>query len=150
MGSKLSSGIKLSNDEMKTMNIFVNVTKISPKDCIIDKRLERVIFVVSKGFVGTAIGRQGTNIKKLKSVLARDIEIVEDDENPEIFIKNALVPAKIEKVAVVNRKNKSTLAFVTVKKGYRGLAIGKDGRNIERARILARRHFNIENVIITD
>ena len=150
MGYKLSSGIKLSNDEMKTMNIFVSVTKISPKDCIIDKRLERVIFVVGRGFVGTAIGRQGANIKRLKSVLARDIEIVENDEKPERFIKNALVPAKIEKVAVVKRKDKPTLAFVTVKRGQRGLAIGKEGRNIERARILAKRHFNIENVIITE
>lgn len=135
---------------MKTMNLFVNVTKISPKDCIIDKRLERVIFLVSRGSVGTAIGRSGLNIKKLKEALGKDVEIVEDDENPERFIKNALIPAAIEKVTVVKRKEKSTLAFVTVKRGQRGLAIGKDGRNIERARVLARRHFDIENVIISD
>jgi N utilization substance protein A len=135
---------------MKTMSIFVNITKISPKDCIIDKDLDRVIFVVRQGFVGTAIGRNGTNVKKLRSILGKDIEVVEDNENPEKFIKNALIPAKIEKVSVVKRKNKPTLAFVTVKRGDRGLAIGKDGRNIERARVLARRHFDIENVIITD
>jgi len=135
---------------MKTMNLFVSVTKISPKDCIIDRRLERVIFLVSRGSVGTAIGRSGLNIKKLKEALGKDVEIVEDDENPERFIKNALIPATIEKVTVVKRKEKSTLAFVTVKRGQRGLAIGKDGRNIERARVLARRHFDIENVIISD
>ena len=135
---------------MKTMNLFVSVTKVSPKDCIIDKRLERVIFLVARGSVGTAIGRSGLNIKKLKQVLGKDVEIVEDDENPERFIKNALNPATIEKVTVVRRKNKSNLAFVTVKRGQRGLAIGKDGRNIERARVLARRHFDIENVIISD
>ncbi|MFW9922542.1 MAG: NusA-like transcription termination signal-binding factor [Candidatus Thorarchaeota archaeon] len=147
---KLSSGIKLSNDEMKTMNIFVTVTQISPKDCILDKRLERVIFLVRRGSVGTVIGKNGMNVKKLRSILGKDIEVVEDDESPEKFIKNSLVPARIEKVTVVERKDKPTLAFVTVKKGERGLAIGKDGRNIERARILAKRHFNIENVIIAD
>lgn len=135
---------------MKTINLFVSVTKVSPKDCIIDKRLERIIFLVARGSVGTAIGRSGLNIKKLKQVLGKDVEIVEDDENPERFIKNALNPATIEKVTVVHRKNKSNLAFVTVKKGQRGLAIGKEGRNIERARVLARRHFDIENVIISD
>lgn len=147
---KLSSAIKLSNDEMITMNIFVNVTKISPKDCIIDKKLERVIFLVARGLVGTVIGKNGVNVKKLKSVLGKDVEIVEDDENPEKFIKNALTPAKVDKVSVVQRKNKPTLAFVTVKRTERGLAIGKDGRNIERARVLARRHFEIDNIIITD
>lgn len=147
---KLSSGIKLSIDEMKTMNIFVRVTKISPKDCIIDKKLDRIIFVVNQGSVGTAIGRRGSNVKKLKRTLSKDIEIVEDDEKPENFIKNALVPASVEKVTVVRRKNKDDLAFVTIKRGQRGLAIGKNGRNIERARLLAKRHFDIENVIISD
>ena len=148
--ANLSSGIKLNIDEMKTMNVFENITKVSPKDCIIDKKLDRIIFLVARGFVGTAIGKSGIHIKKLKTTFQRDIEIIEDDENPERFIKNALTPATIEKVVVVKRKNKPDLAFVTVKRGERGLAIGKEGRNIERARILARRHLNIENVIISD
>jgi len=132
------------------MNIFVNITKVSPKDCIIDRKMDRIIFVVKRGTIGTAIGRQGINVKKLKSALAKDIEIIEDDERPEVFIKNALVPASVEKVVVVRRKNKPDLAFVTIKQGQRGLAIGKDGRNIERARLLAKRHFDIENVILSD
>lgn len=147
---KLSRGIKLSIDEMKTINVFISVTKISPKDCIIDKKLDRIIFLVGRGAVGPAIGRQGLHIKKLKSILAKDIEIVEDDEKPERFIKNSLVPAIVEKVVVVRRKDKHDLAFVTIKRGQRGLAIGKEGRNIERARLLAKRHFDIENIIISD
>ncbi|NHJ87858.1 MAG: NusA-like transcription termination signal-binding factor [Asgard group archaeon] len=140
----------MSIDEMKTMNIFVSVTQISPKDCIIDKKLDRIIFVVRRGSVGSAIGKRGINIKKLKSMLVKDIEIVEDDETPESFIKNSLMPATVEKVVIVRRKEKPDLAFVTIKKGERGLAIGKDGRNIERARLLAKRHFDIENVIISN
>ena len=135
---------------MKMMSIFSNVTKISARDCIIDKKLGRIIFVVGKGNVGSAIGRSGVNVKKLKSMLARDIEIIEDDEKPENFIKNSLVPASVVKVVVVRRKDKPDLAFVTIKQGQRGLAIGKEGRNIERARLLAKRHFDIENVIISD
>ncbi len=147
---KLSSSIKLNIDEMKTMNVFENITKVSPKDCIIDKKLDRIIFLVRRGSVGSAIGRSGIHVKRLKTSLGRDIEIIEDDEQPERFIKNALTPATIEKVVVVKRKNKPDLAFVTVRRGERGLAIGKEGRNIERARMLARRHFNIENVIINN
>ena len=147
---KLSSGIKLNIDEMKTMNVFENITKVSPKDCIIDKKLDRIIFLVRRGSVGSAIGKSGIHVKRLKTSLGRDIEIIEDDEQPERFIKNALTPATIEKVVVVKRKNKPDLAFVTVRRGERGLAIGKEGRNIERARVLARRHFNIENVIINN
>ncbi len=135
---------------MKTMDIFSSITRISPKDCIIDKKLDRIIFLVKRGYVGNAIGRNGIHIKKLKNVFGKDIEIVEDDDQPERFIQNALVPASIEKVAVVRRKDKPTLAFVTVKRDQRGLAIGKEGRNIERAKVLAKRHFDIENIILSD
>ncbi len=135
---------------MKTMDIFSSITRISPKDCIIDKKLDRIIFLVKRGYVGNAIGRNGIHIKKLKNVFGKDIEIVEDDDQPERFIQNALVPALIEKVAVVRRKDKPTLAFVTVKRDQRGLAIGKEGRNIERAKVLAKRHFDIENIILSD
>ncbi|MBD3190950.1 MAG: NusA-like transcription termination signal-binding factor [Candidatus Heimdallarchaeota archaeon] len=149
MWIKLSaSGIKLSVEQMKTMRIFEGVTKVSPLDCIIDKKLDRIIFLVKRGTVGMAIGRNGTNIKKLKSIFGKDVDIVENDEEPERLIKNALGPAKVLKVDVVDRKRKGKIAFVKVSRDERGLAIGKDGRNIERARVIAKRHFDIENVII--
>jgi N utilization substance protein A len=137
-------------DEMSTISVFTGITKVTPKDCVIDKKLDRIIFVVKRGMVGSAIGRNGSNIKKLKSVLGKDIEIVEDNEDPKKFIKNALSPATVTKVTIVRRKTKPTIAFASVQRGERGLAIGKDGKNIERARILAKRHFDIENVIISD
>ncbi|MEA2071084.1 MAG: NusA-like transcription termination signal-binding factor [Asgard group archaeon] len=146
----LSSNIKLTLDEMKTMKIFLSVTNVNPIDCVIDKKLDRIIFVVKRGQVGSAIGRNGAHVKKLRSILGKDIDIVENDEDPKRFIKNALIPAKIENVKIVKRKNKPKLAFIKVSRDQRGLAIGKDGRNIERARILARRHFDIENIIISD
>lgn len=149
MWIKLSaSGIKLSVEQMKTMRIFESVTKVSPLDCIIDKKLDRIIFLVKRGTVGMAIGRNGTHIKKLKSIFGKDVDIVENDEEPERLIKNALGPAKVLKVDVVDRKRKGKIAFVKVSRDERGLAIGKDGRNIERARVIAKRHFDIENVII--
>jgi len=70
---KLSSGIKLNIDEMKTMNVFENITRVSPKDCIIDKKLDRIIFLVGRGSVGSAIGRSGIHVKKLKTSLGRDM-----------------------------------------------------------------------------
>jgi N utilization substance protein A len=38
--------------------------------------------------------------------------------------------------------------MVTVNEKDRGIAIGKNGKNVARARLLARRHYNIEDVII--
>jgi N utilization substance protein A len=146
----LSSDIKISLAEMKTMRLFEGVTKISPKDCVIDKDFDRVIFIVRKGTIGRAVGRNGSNIKKLKQKLGKDVDLVENDESPERFIKNSLMPAKIQDVSIVKKRDGDKLAFAEVNRKDKGLAIGKDGRNIHRARLLAKRYFDIENVILSD
>jgi N utilization substance protein A len=51
-------------------------------------------------------------------------------------------------VKIIEHRDGSMVASVTVKTEDRGIAIGKDGRNVARARILARRHFDLDNVVI--
>jgi N utilization substance protein A len=41
------------------------------------------------------------------------------------------------------------VAYVEVPEGDRGVAIGADGRKIETARQLARRHYDIDDIQLT-
>jgi len=41
------------------------------------------------------------------------------------------------------------VAYVEIPEGDRGVAIGADGRNIETARRLARRHHDIDDIQLT-
>ena len=76
------------------------------------------------------------------------VGLVEIAETAEEFVKKALAPARVEQVKLVHHKNGNTIATVTVKQADRGIAIGREGRNIARARILAKRHFDVTNVTI--
>jgi N utilization substance protein A len=69
-------------------------------------------------------------------------------ETAEDFVKSALAPARVERVKIVEHKDGSLVASVTVKAEDRGVAIGREGRNVARARILVRRHFDLDNVVI--
>jgi N utilization substance protein A len=69
-------------------------------------------------------------------------------ESPEEFVKSALAPARVEQIKLMERRDGTVVASVTVKSEDRGIAIGRDGRNVARARILAKRHFNLDNVVI--
>ena len=145
----MSSGIKFTSNEMRFIALFESITGATVKDCIIDESLNRIIFIVKGGQLGIAIGKRGKNIHLLEKMTGKKHEIIEHSENPAQFIKNALKPAKVKEIRITERPNGKTIAVVSVNQKDKGVAIGKNGRNAERIRFLAKRYFQIQNVSIT-
>lgn len=145
----MTSGIKITSKEMRYISLFESITGANVKDCIVDEEQSRVIFVVKEGEIGMAIGRGGRNIHTLERMTGKKHEIIEYSERPAQFIKNALKPAMVKEVRITERPNGKTMAVVTVNPKDKGVAIGKNGKNAERLRFLAKRYFEIENVSIT-
>ncbi len=145
----MTSGIKFTSKEMRYISLFESITGASVKDCIVNEEQNRVIFVVSEGQIGMAIGRSGRNIHTLERMTGKKHEIIEYSEEPVQFIKNALKPAMVKEVRITETPNGKTIAVVAVNPKDKGVAIGKNGRNAERLRFLAKRYFQIEKVSIT-
>ncbi len=145
----MSSGIRFTSREMRYIALFESITSATVKDCIIDDTLNRIIFVIKEGDVGVAIGKRGKNIHLLEKMTGKKHEIVEHSESPAQFIKNALKPAQVKEIRITQRPNGKTIAVVSVNPRDKGVAIGKNGRNAERIRFLAKRYFQIQNVSIT-
>jgi N utilization substance protein A len=145
----MTTGIKFTGTEMRYIALFESVSGASVKDCIIDEEQGRVIFVVNEGQVGVAIGRGGRNIRILEKMTGKKHEIIEYSEDPVQFIKNALKPANVKEVRLIQKTDGKTIAVVAVNPRDKGVAIGKNGRNAERLRFLAKRYFQIQNVSIT-
>jgi len=145
----MTSGIKITCDEMRYIALFESISGASVKDCIIDEEQGRAIFIVSQGQVGVAIGRGGRNIHTLEKMTGKKHEIIEYSDDPVQFIKNALKPAMVREVRVSERTDGKKMAVVTINPKDKGIAIGKNGKNAERLRFLAKRYFNIQNVNIT-
>ena len=143
------SGIKITADEMRYIALFESISGASVKDCIIDEEQGRAIFIVNQGQIGVAIGRGGRNIHTLERMTGKKHEIIEYAEDPVQFIKNALKPAAVREVRVTERTDGKKMAVVTVNPKDKGVAIGKNGKNAERLRFLAKRYFDIQNVSIT-
>ena len=145
----MTTGIKITCDEMRYIALFESISGASVKDCIIDEEQSRAIFIVNQGQVGVAIGRGGRNIHTLEKMTGKKHEIIEYSEDPVQFIKNALKPAAVREVRVSERTDGKKMAVVTINPKDKGIAIGKNGKNAERLRFLAKRYFNIQNVNIT-
>jgi N utilization substance protein A len=118
------------------------LTKSTAIDCIIDDQFDRVIYVVKKGDMGIAIGKHGDNIKKMQRVLGKRIEMVEEAPDPASFVANILKPVEVGGL----KKDESTGKYDIIirKKSDLGIAIGKGGANIEKARVLGKRFFGID------
>ena len=64
------------------------------------------------------------------------------------FIKNLLSPAEVQGVKVLQKESGEKIATVTADNTNKRIAIGKNGVNIERAKLIAKRQHNINNIIL--
>jgi len=144
----MTLAIKLTTDQMRLMSLFQNVTGATARDCIEDEKQNRVIFVVNSGKMGLAIGKGGMHIKSLQNIVKRNVELVEFDEDPAKFLTNLLNPKLVSEVKISTRPDGSKQAIVLVDPRKKGIVVGREGRNAEKARLLAKRYFNITNVLI--
>lgn len=115
------------------------LTRSTAVDCVIDDRFERIIYIIKPGDMGLAIGKGGENIKKLSRVLGKRIEMVEYDASREAFVSNMFKPAEI--ASVVFGEGTNPVEVSVSERANFGLAIGKGGATIEKARLLVRRFF---------
>lgn len=144
----MTEKIKLTPDELRLISLFQSITSASARDCIVDDKMERVIFVVNKGHMGLAIGKGGATIKQLQNVVAKKVELVEYSDDASDFIRNILNSEMVKEVKINERSDGSKQAVVFVDPKRKGVVVGREGRNAEKARLLAKRYFQISNVLI--
>lgn len=145
----MTEKIKLTSDELRLMSLFQSITSVTARDCVVDDKMDRVIFIVNKGQMGLAIGKGGATIRQLQNVVARKVELVEYSDDASDFVRNILNPQMVNDVKITVRTDGSKQAVVLVDAKRKGVVVGKEGRNAEKARLLAKRYFQISNVLIT-
>ncbi len=141
-------GVKLGTEEIRYIGLFESLTGATVMDCILEDDRGRVVYVVKEGEVGLAVGRNGANIQKVRELVGKAVEVIEYSNDPTSFVKNILRPVNVRSAHVSQRKGDKNVVLLDIPKKDRGLAIGKNGRNIERAKYLMKRHHDIDDVMI--
>jgi len=140
--------IRLTADELRLMSLFQSITTVTARDCIIDDKMDRVIFIVNKGDMGIAIGKNGSTIRMLQNIIGKRIELVEYAEDLAEFVKNIFGRDMVMDVKISNHNPHGKVVTVIVEPKKKAIVVGREGRNVEKARILTRRYFDVANVII--
>ena len=55
------------------MSLFQNITGAVARDCVVDEKMDRVIFIVNKGQMGLAIGKGGATIRQLQGIVTKKV-----------------------------------------------------------------------------
>jgi N utilization substance protein A len=86
--------------------------------------------------VGACVGLKGVRIQAvIRELEGEKIDVLKYDDDPAIFIKNALLPAEVSGVVIVDEEKRQALAVVP--EAQFSLAIGKQGVNVRLANKLA-------------
>ena len=133
--------IKINQQEMHYMAIAEGVTRAPIIDCL--ERENRITFIVAKGKLGKAVGKEANNIKKLEKFFKKEVRFVEYDDDKKQFIINLFKPFKLDRIIIDEERNRVS---VVVNERDKGKAIGKDGRNIKILREIAKRQHGIDEI----
>lgn len=140
--------VKITPEEFRYMTLLHELTGAHVHDCVIDDENNRIIFLVSPSDIGKAIGPKGIFVQRLRKILNKNIEIVGFSDNIEELAKFSLAPARVRDVKVVTRPGGKKVVYATVEPDDKAIAIGKNGKNVARAKLILKRYFNVENVVI--
>lgn len=82
--------------------------------------------------VGACVGTKGVRIQNvIRELLGEKIDVLRFDADPVVFIQNALSPAQVSRVVILDAEKKQALAIVDDTQF--SLAIGKQGQNVRLA-----------------
>lgn len=133
--------------ELEVPEIYDGVVEIRSLAREAGARTKMAVFTLDNNVdsLGACVGKNGVRVNVVVEELGGEkIDIIKWNKNPEIYIANALSPADVVNVKIINEKNK--IARVTVPNDQLSLAIGKAGQNARLSAKLTGWKIDIKSV----
>ncbi len=125
---------------LNLISFFERATHAEVKDCIENE--ERLIFIVMPLNLRKALGKDGSNIKRLNQEMHKKIKVVEYSDNIKEFIRSLIMPLKVDDITQEGK-------IITLKSNDRrtkGLLIGRNARNLRQYEDIVKRYFDIDEI----
>jgi len=145
MNNKVQRKVRLNIDEIRNITLFESLTGAGALDCINEE--DRIAYLVKKGEMGLAIGREGINIKRVKNSVGKDVWIVETADNAVNFIKNMFLPVKVRQIRI-NTVNNENTAIVEISKKDKKTVLGENKKILNIAKEFSKRHYQISDITV--
>ena len=95
--------------------------------------------------VGACVGLKGVRIQNvIRELLNEKIDVLKYESDPAEFIKNALSPAQVNRVVIMDAEKRQALAIVD--ESQFSLAIGRQGQNVRLANRLCDWNIDVKTI----
>lgn len=131
--------LKINNETFRYLSVFSTLTGVSAVDCF--EQDEEVVYVVEAGKIGIAVGKNGSNIKKVENLLKRKIRLVENSQDIVRFVRNAIYPMKPENVYVATKADGSKIIKLQVDSRVKKNLMRNSKKLFKLLETLISRHF---------
>ena len=132
--------MKLNLETIQQINLFENVTGSKVKDSFLDEGI--LVFIVEENNVQRALGKNSSNIERLKKMLKKDIRIIGFSSSLVKFINNLLYPVKPENIEL-----RDNIIYITAKDSItKGKIYGRGRENLKKIKKIISNYFKIEDI----
>lgn len=132
--------ITYTKELLEVMSIFARSTGAEVKDCF---EIEEVLyFVVQPGNIGKAVGKNGETVRNFQEKLKRRVRVIEYTSNLMEFVKHIVYPVKVDDVHEEN----GVVVLKSNDRSTRALLIGRNAKNLNRVKDMARRYFQFTDI----
>ena len=133
--------MRLNLQSIQQINLFENVTGAKVKDCIND---EELIFIIEEGNIKKALGKDNANIKKLESLLKKNIKLIAYSRDVIKFVINLIYPIKPDNIDL-----KDDVIYITINDAkLKGRVYGRGRERLKKLELIIKKYFNIKEIKI--
>jgi|TARA_B100001964_G_C14233516_1_gene601263 N utilization substance protein A len=132
--------IKYDINIMKYMSLFESLTGARVKDCIVN---DGIFFIVHENEMGKAIGKKGSNLKRVENTLKKKIKLAEFSSDLVQFVQNLIYPIKAKEI---KEEEDGTVTIYIDDRKTKGMLIGRDRHNINSIADTVKRHFDVNEI----
>lgn len=132
--------IKYDINLMKFISMFEGISNARVKDAIEENGT--IIFIVEENQIAKAIGKSGSNVKRLERLIKKRIKVVEFSNDLLDFIRNYVAPLEVGEI----KNNDGNLLIQGNDIKTRSMLIGRDRRNLNLLKSIAARYFDFKEI----
>jgi len=138
--------VKLSFDDIIKINYFEKSTRLKVKDSFLDPVQDKLVFVVQFNEIHKLLkNKKGIEtIKNLEQKLGKKLRIIEFNPNPALFVKNAILPLKVDSV----EKQDNKIIIKSNDRNIKSQIIGKGASNLNNLKNLVSRYFSGLDIVV--
>ena len=125
-------------ETIRFINLFEKVTRANVKDCFLME--DALVFIVQPGQMGLALGKQAVNLRKVGSMLKKNVKVYEFSPAPEKFVSNLLYPIRPKEV----RREDEEIVIVANDIREKGQIFGREKTKLKRTQDIVSKYFPVK------